>query len=604
MRDLTCTLLFLVACTGDPVTSATNPAGTEEPVPGTPTPTLALPPTSDWTWQNPLPYGGALLDVWVDEPTGKAWAVGGNRTLEVWEGGQWTRVGLPLEDELSLPYYEGFEPDYWSIFGWSEDELVIGTSYGPVHWDGLGQATPYPAVDFSSPTPRTLWGPDSNYVIGTWGQSCFFWDGAAWSEVGCSYEVSNYNGVWGTGHDDLFIASHLGELHHYDGTDWVTHTVGPLDELHGVWTADASSRVWVVGEAGVIHAFDRASATFSSFDSGTTEPLRSLWGAADDDIWAVGDHGTLLHWDGTTWSPLNSGVSSTLSSVFGRSADDVWVVGGGGVKLHFDGITWQRFGSGVTGDLTSLHVVDAQTAFAVGADTLLAYDGSTWTERDTPVGEARAVAGTGVSDLWVAGTASIHHYDGTEWSEDSPDELEIWEMDSGGGRLLAIGTWALWEHTPTGWNEVRTYRWPGGSDVHVSPDGVAFALGSAGAEVSASGEAWSALPDIWASVSTIYGTSNEDVWLAGHDGIFRLDNGGWLSHSNAYADAPQLNVSDVWGTGPDDVWAVTDWGNVYHWNGVTWTKDLLWDVGVGTLDGHAGSGVWLAARDGAILHHP
>ena len=31
-------------------------------------------------------------------------------------------------------------------------------------------------------------------------------------------------------------------------------------------------------------------------------PLNSVWQSSDTDIWAVGDHGTIVHWDGKAWT--------------------------------------------------------------------------------------------------------------------------------------------------------------------------------------------------------------------------------------------------------------------------------------------------------------
>ncbi len=33
-----------------------------------------------------------------------------------------------------------------------------------------------------------------------------------------------------------------------------------------------------------------------------TNDLYGVWGAAPDDVWAVGDHGTVIHWNGSDWS--------------------------------------------------------------------------------------------------------------------------------------------------------------------------------------------------------------------------------------------------------------------------------------------------------------
>src|SRR5207253_74408 len=39
-----------------------------------------------------------------------------------------------------------------------------------------------------------------------------------------------------------------------------------------------------------------------SVASPTTQPLYAVWGAAPNDVWAVGEYGTVLHYDGTGWS--------------------------------------------------------------------------------------------------------------------------------------------------------------------------------------------------------------------------------------------------------------------------------------------------------------
>ena len=57
---------------------------------------------------------------------------------------------------------------------------------------------------------------------------------------------------------------------------------------------------------------------------------KSVWGAAPNDVWAVGDGGAISHWNGTTWSQIQTGTFPYypfLNKVHGSSAADVWVVG-------------------------------------------------------------------------------------------------------------------------------------------------------------------------------------------------------------------------------------------------------------------------------------
>ena len=59
-----------------------------------------------------------------------------------------------------------------------------------------------------------------------------------------------------------------------------------------------------------------------------------MWGSTSNDVWTVGDGGTILHWDGTAWSAFVGGTTKSLSGVWGSASNDVWTVGAGGTILH------------------------------------------------------------------------------------------------------------------------------------------------------------------------------------------------------------------------------------------------------------------------------
>jgi hypothetical protein len=62
--------------------------------------------------------------------------------------------------------------------------------------------------------------------------------------------------------------------------------------------------------------------------------LHAVWAAAPDDAWAVGDSGTIAHWDGQVWTIVPSQTSLALYGVWGSGPLDVWAVGDQGVILH------------------------------------------------------------------------------------------------------------------------------------------------------------------------------------------------------------------------------------------------------------------------------
>lgn len=70
--------------------------------------------------------------------------------------------------------------------------------------------------------------------------------------------------------------------------------------------------------------------------SGTTERLWATWGSGSrpGDVFAVGERGTLLHYDGSAWRPQASGTQASLKGIWGSGPHDIFVVGDAGTVLH------------------------------------------------------------------------------------------------------------------------------------------------------------------------------------------------------------------------------------------------------------------------------
>ena len=64
--------------------------------------------------------------------------------------------------------------------------------------------------------------------------------------------------------------------------------------------------------------------------SGTSANLADVFGFDDGTALAVGEAGTILHFDGSAWSPITSITSVNLFGVWGTSPSNVYAVGVGG----------------------------------------------------------------------------------------------------------------------------------------------------------------------------------------------------------------------------------------------------------------------------------
>src|SRR6185369_5794715 len=68
--------------------------------------------------------------------------------------------------------------------------------------------------------------------------------------------------------------------------------------------------------------------------------LNRVWGASENDIFAVGSAGTIAHWDGTKWSMQTSNTNKDFLGVHGTAGNEVWAVGANDILDHYDGNAW------------------------------------------------------------------------------------------------------------------------------------------------------------------------------------------------------------------------------------------------------------------------
>ena len=197
------------------------------------------------------------------------------------------------------------------------------------------------------------------------------------------------------------------------GAAWTTMTSGTTKYLFGVW-GNSASDVFAVGNSGTILHYN--GTTWLSMTSGTTQELRGVWGSSGNDVFAVGYYGTILHYNGTSWSTMSSGGTAHLMSVWGSSGNDVFAVAQGGTILHYNGTTWSSMTSGTTQHLWDVWGNSGSDVFAVGYyGTIVHYNGTTWSSMPSGTTQGlNAVWGSSGNDVFVAGIGGIIvHYNGT-----------------------------------------------------------------------------------------------------------------------------------------------------------------------------------------------
>ena len=149
--------------------------------------------------------------------------------------------------------------------------------------------------------------------------------------------------------------------------------------------------------------------------------LVAVHGTADDDVWMVGEHGTILWWGGKGLAPVESGTTKHISTgVYAIARDDVWLVGAGGALLHWDGKKLVRMPDAEGLDLSSISGTGRDDVWVAANDIkessksyLLHWDGRSWTKELTGHPSLDVVFSFTKDEIWAGGskneTPSILH---------------------------------------------------------------------------------------------------------------------------------------------------------------------------------------------------
>jgi hypothetical protein len=302
-------------------------------------------------------------------------------------------------------------------------------------------------------------------------------------------------------------------------------------------------------------------------------PLHSVRGTSPGDVWAVGDFGTTLHWDGNAWTRVDAPTNEHLYGVWSASPTDAWAVGLQGTVLHWNGSAWTattgvttKDGAGVWGSASNdvWAIFNLTTNPASPVPDLLHYDGTKWSVATPSGGTGSAYLtglwGTAANDVWAAGDGfTMIHFDGSKWNtvQDpgfnnfEPGVMGFWGQPSGGTTWLMAGGpnyQSLSHTTGSGWTQ----------DYVSSPD--VFSL------------------------SSIWGSAPNDLWLGGPSKILHWDGANMAIGDNPVPEdtlALEAPGVQIWGASAADVWMVG--GAMAHGNAGAWTQ--WWQGAVGTAIG-------------------
>ncbi|MEI8083589.1 MAG: hypothetical protein WCI74_17270, partial [Actinomycetes bacterium] len=173
--------------------------------------------------------------------------------------------------------------------------------------------------------------------------------------------VADANHAWAVGSNRKIYATSDGGL-----TPWTTVQVAgvPTDFLADVGFA-ALNNGWAVGESGTIAHYNGFGWTVSTVGG---HDLDAIAVVDANHVWVVGNGGTILFWNGSSWAAQDSGSTRPLRGVAFTDINNGWAVGGYGAVLRTTdgGLNWSSVTSGTMAWLNSVAMTDATHGTIVG----------------------------------------------------------------------------------------------------------------------------------------------------------------------------------------------------------------------------------------------
>ena len=397
------------------------------------------------------PVGRTIFSIWGNS-SDNIYAVGIDGLILHYDGATWDTTATVTDKSLR------------SVWGFGEDTVyAVGDDGKVVIYDAHG-ANPWTAIDTDSlANLNAVWGASSGDVFAASLEGVVYHRlGELWPE---SYATSDgFYGISGTAPDNIYFCGENGSVY-WRGAGESFERILPSrasGALRAIWGVD-NNRLYVAGDGGVVLArqgdswrnmyqphggsirqlwgahdnaifaaaqqrilrFNGHIWTVDYFEDDTLANYITIWGRDAHDVYAAGDFGKVIHYDGLSWKPMDTGIDSIINVIRGDTDGNVYTAGQGGIIMKYDGDAWREMYSNDTYYFFDLLVRSSTTIFAVGrGGNVFKYNGDSWRRMPRVTGyDLFDIWGFRSDELFVAGrNGTIIFYNGDVWF-DLSDEV-------------------------------------------------------------------------------------------------------------------------------------------------------------------------------------
>ncbi len=324
------------------------------------------------------------------------------------------------------------------------------------------------------------------------------------------------------------------------------------------------------------------------FPNYPTHGFNDIFAEASNNVFSVGNHGLIYHFDGSSWSEMETPVAVDLNGIWGRASNDIFAVGDDGTIIRYNGTTWIKMSSPTSVHLFSIWGFDGSTnaVYAGGRNgEILMYSGGRWSAMETPLRDG-IWDYTTIYGIWGDAPSNLYAVGQIEGNKNE----DVFLRYSGGTSWVKDETFS--GSTPLDPTSVFGFT---GHDVYISGgDGVYRLINGT----------WSS--GSWKKILTdgfqsIWGDSHDSIWFVGNANITHYNG----NTSTVLATSEVAYGTQIWGSNDQDVFAVTGTkGQIFHYQGEAWSSlTAVPDVPVNSVSGTTVNSLFAVGDDGSILFY-
>ncbi|KPA15216.1 secreted protein containing Cellulosome anchoring protein, cohesin region domain protein, partial [Candidatus Magnetomorum sp. HK-1] len=232
------------------------------------------------------------------------YVVGYNGSILHFNGNDWEKMSTPTRMPI------------WSIWGADPEHIyAVGGNGTILFYNGLEWAL------MDSGTRQWLydiWGADSENIYAVGAGIILKFDGNQWTHMMIGDDRKTFFTIWGNNDHDIYAAGDFGKIYHYNGLGWTEIKGGLANQIWGIWTYGV--HIFAAGNLKdnqtFVYHFDGVQ--WKNKELSVKTHLWGIWGSSENDVYLVGDSGTIVNFDGQNWQTQTVNENARLRSVWGN----------------------------------------------------------------------------------------------------------------------------------------------------------------------------------------------------------------------------------------------------------------------------------------------